>query len=218
MSQRMKIGGKWQALDMFLRVKGSWKPSIAAYIKVNGTWKLVQHIHSFIYVSNDLETHTGTCAHCGQVTASVHSYVIIKNVEPTCTVDGEKIYLCDTCNQRKTVVEKAGHIWVDGAYNPPTCTSAGSGSRTCTRCGSQDSEVYPALGHDWYTTDTQEATCTEPAGYYEGCSRCTATRFERTADALGHAWVLIDTHEQDGHLWETYECSVCGASEIREAT
>lgn len=56
----------------------------------------------------------------------------------------------------------AGHSW--GAWttlSAPTCTQAGRRSRTCTRCGGQESETIAALGHNY-----------QASGNYLVCSRC----------------------------------------------
>lgn len=216
MSQRMKVGGVWKALDLFLKVKGEWKKSTGVYIKVNGVWKLGRHIHTFNYVSNGVDTtHTGTCSHCGETITEGHVYTLVDVQEPTCTETGSEIYLCETCNQEKTVVIAAlGHTG-EGSYVAPTCTSGGSWSRTCERCGQTEYETYEPTDHSWTQYGHESATCNSPGGYYEKCTVCGNGRWVHTEDATGeHNYQPSYEDKPDGTIICTWTCTYCGDSYI----
>ena len=67
-----------------------------------------------------------------------------------------------------------------------TCTEDGSRTRTCSACGTEETQVIKATGHsfsDW--TVTKEATCTEKGSKTRTCSVCQITETQDIA-ALGH--------------------------------
>ena len=68
---------------------------------------------------------------------------------PSCTTDQTKTYTC-SCGQTKAeTVPALGHNWKEGAMIQPTCTEAGSQTKTCTRCGQGLIDSIPATGHSW---------------------------------------------------------------------
>lgn len=205
MGQRMKLGGKWRALDMFLRVRGVWKAAESVYVKVNGVWRLGQHIHDFIYVSNGAEsTHTATCAHCNKTITEGHIYYSSSGRDATCTEDGYELFVCEKCSQQKEVVYKAtGHMYEVTDEVAATCLKDGYTDFRCTQCGYEYRKEMPATGnHEWYEHGHENATCTSPGGYYESCYYCDYTRWVHTQDALGHDRVWIDE-------MECYYCPAC---------
>lgn len=213
MSQRMKIGGEWKALDVFLKVKGEWKQSTAVYVKVGGEWKIGRHIHTLVYESNDLETHTATCAHCGEKITEGHVYALVGGTGATCTESGTEIYLCNKCNQQKTVViEALGHSWNTEVINAPTCTEEGEQKETCTRCGEFLFDPIPAAGHAYGDPDYVAATCTEFEGNLYRCLNCDHTWFDMLGDALGHNYLPSYEDMPDGTIVCTWTCTRCGDS------
>ena len=208
MSQRMKIGGKWSALDMFCKVRGEWKPAEFVYVKVNGVWRIGRHIHAFSYVSDGVDTtHTATCAHCGKTITEGHIYYSSDGRYATCTEGGYVLYVCEICNQQKYVFSEAlGHEWEDVVISEPTCTSGGEIMTECSRCGAAGETKYTdPLGHSFVAGEETAATCEEPGGYYETCY-CGASRWVHTQDALGHDFVWDET-------MDCYVCLVCGYTE-----
>ena len=96
-------------------------------------------------------------------------------------------------------------LWINGGYEPrhtlddgavikeATCTEDGEWARTClvTNCGYHESQVIPALGHDWHESSRVEPTETEE-GYIEySCSRCAET-YRETLPATGGGGVDPD--------------------------
>ena len=123
-------------------------------------------------------------------------------VEPTCTADGryDSVVYCSVCDtelsRENKVIDKLGHDhsteWTVDIK--PTCTTEGSKSHHCLRCGDK-SEVteIPSNGHsfgDWYVTN-------EPTESIQGekrrdCSNC--SDYETSAIAV---------LEHDHSRWET---------------
>ena len=109
--------------------------------------------------------------------------VVDNNVNPTCTVEGsyDNVIYCTVCDaelRRETVtVDALGNNYsTDWTIDiAPTCTTVGSKSHHCTRCGDRTEVTeIPALGHDYGDewTILIEPTCI--AAGYKGhhCSRC----------------------------------------------
>ena len=71
-------------------------------------------------------------------------------------------------------------------------------------------------------TDTRteivlEPTCTEPGQQRVICNNCGFVVSETEIEALGHDFVLSDTHdstELDGHIYRYYKCSRCNADNV----
>ena len=216
MGQRMKLGGKWRALDMFLKVRGEWKAAESVYVKVNGVWRIGQHIHDFIYVSNGAElTHTATCAHCNKKITEGHVYFLTGKKDATCTEDGYEIFLCKKCSQERTIVLKApGHDWEDVVITEASCLDGGEVVEKCARCGAQGYSHYTdALGHvyDYDNSPYDNATCDAPGGWTHTCTRCGNTWFDRDGDPLGHFYGQTGSWtDGDGNIVVEYTCRNCG--------
>ena len=72
----------------------------------------------------------------------------------------------------------------------PTCTTNGSGHKSCAECGYTQYYTIPATGHSSTTKLVSNATCTTPAIYHDTCDRCGAeTRGNYySGTRLGHIW------------------------------
>ena len=127
---------------------------------------------------------------------------------------------------------ETAHTW--GAWEKdaePTCTINGTRKRICDKCGEEETESIPALGHDFeeeYTVDA-EPDCETKGSESRHCTRCDATTDSREIEALGHnytVWAYDDTEhwkvcsrcggiaEKTGHVYrESGKCE-CGATEI----
>ena len=124
------------------------------------------------------------------------------------------------------------HTW--GAWktvSEPTCTAEGMRKRICDKCGDDETESIPALGHDFeeeYTVDA-EPDCETKGSESRHCTRCDATTDSREIEALGHnytVWAYDDTEhwkvcsrcggisEKTGHVYQESGKCECGATEI----
>jgi len=145
--------------------------------------------------------------------AGRHKDVVIYRLDPTETEDGYEIVRCEICGREyEAVLYATGHIWGPWIVDKePTCTEPGLRHRTCTRATPHDeTEVIPALGHDYVLTATPPDCENDGVNTYT-CSRCGDTYTEPGEPALGHDYVLTITPsdcEHDGV--NTYVCSRCG--------
>lgn len=119
------------------------------------------------------------------------------------------------------ICEALGHKFEETDRTEPTCTEAGSVTSKCFRCGKEEVEEIPALGHK-YETEEVAATCTEAAKTVYTCSVCGDSYAEENGEPAGHQFVtevvIPATCEEDGKNLVT--CSVCGDihTETVEAT
>jgi hypothetical protein len=97
----------------------------------------------------------------------------------------------------------------------PTCTEAGSKSRSCTKCKRViDVEEIPATGHDETDWLTQTAvTCTSNGVEYKECYTCGEVTQTRVVESQGHKYsdwqvAVPVTCESDGS--EKKVCVECG--------
>ena len=129
-------------------------------------------------------------------------------------------------------------IWEDAhtweaweTVSEPTCAADGARKRICDKCGDDETESIPALGHDFeeeYTVDA-EPDCETKGSESRHCTRCDATTDSREIEALGHnytVWAYDDTEhwkvcsrcggisEKTGHVYQESGKCECGATEI----
>ena len=100
----------------------------------------------------------------------------------------------------------------------PACTETGEKSHTCIICGMVETEVIPALGHDYNSVAT-EPTCTEQGYTTYTCTRCGDSYVDDYVDAKGHTWsdwteTKTPTCTEKGE--EERVCSVCKEKETHE--
>ncbi len=89
--------------------------------------------------------------------------------EPTCTAEGESLYVCKRCDAEKTeAVPKVDHTFVKDEVIPATCTEGGkTGGEHCSVCGLvlTAQKDLPPLGHRWDDGVVEDGkikyTCTE---------------------------------------------------------
>ncbi len=92
--------------------------------------------------------------------------------------------------QKENVGKPCEHNFVEISNSAPTCTSAGSRTLRCSKCGLTYSEQISALGHafgGWDITDSRHS---------HKCSRCGAV-------------------ETASHTWNNDVCTTCGAVDFR---
>ena len=171
---------------------------------------------------------TQVCDDCGfvvsetELAAKGHIYELTETNDES-ENDGHiyRYYKCTACGDEKQEIEHVSFI--DGFYTETvitqgSCTTTGISRRTCTveGCGKSETVITPRGNHqvETYTVVT-EPTCTT-AGSEEGvCSACGET-ITQTIDALGHEDELVSTevNADNGHTYDTYQCTVCGAKTV----
>lgn len=143
--------------------------------------------------------------------ATVKATVILKN--------GTNVV--DTKTVTKTVkITCKSHSWGAWDTKEATCTKTGSKARTCSVCGTKETETIAAKGHkvDKYST-TKEPTCTGTGTESGKCTVCGET-VSRSIAATGHKWdtkteiTKEPTCTEKGT--ETATCTVCGATTNRD--
>lgn len=140
------------------------------------------------------------CADCGEVLEEQEEIPALGHAfpeggyevtqEPTCIEEGVKECVCTRCGETiSEVIPALGHDPVAEEGAPATCVKDGStGEVVCKRCGEtlEESEVIPALGHDWGDpVVTEEPLCLFDGKEVYTCERCGTQRVEKI-HALGH--------------------------------
>lgn len=75
-----------------------------------------------------------------------HKYTTTKDVQPTCTEDGEIIKECSLCGKKvDTVLPATGHTMVEISRTEASETSDGSIVSKCSVCGYEHTEIIPQL-------------------------------------------------------------------------
>ena len=69
----------------------------------------------------------------------------------------------------------------------PTCTSEGTKTKTCTKCGATVTETIAKLSHS-YTTTVVAPTCTANGYTLHKCSVCGTSYKDNTTKATGHSY------------------------------
>ena len=149
------------------------------------------------------------CADCGEVLEESEEIPALGHDFPedgfqvqdeaTCEEDGLKTCVCERCGETiSEVIPALGHDPVAEEGTPATCDKDGlTGEVVCKRCGEtlEESEVIPALGHDWGDpVVTEEPRCLVPGEEVYTCERCGEEKKE-TIDALGHDRVSVPDTE-----------------------
>ena len=137
---------------------------------------------------------------------------------PTCENAGVMTYTCAVCDATRTeAIDATGHIPVDIAEQPATCTKPGHKVGTkCSKCDAilSGMEEIPAKGHTEVVDPAVEPTCTEP-GKTEGkhCSVCNEILVaQEVIPAKGHTEVVDPAVEPtctESGKTEGKHCSVC---------
>lgn len=145
------------------------------------------------------------CADCGEVITAQEVIPALGHAFPedgfqvqdeaTCEEDGLKTCVCERCGETiSEVIPALGHDPVAEEGTPATCDKDGlTGEVVCKRCGEtlEESEVIPALGHDWGAPVViEEPKCIFAGKQKYTCERCGAEE-EETIPALGHNNVAV---------------------------
>lgn len=183
-------------------------------------------------------THRYYCADCGQIYKQTitdsqplgHDFTDWEEMEsPDCSNKGAKRRECRRCGLvEEQGVDPMGHDWEDKftVDVEPTCDRDGSRSIHCSKpncSATMDSQVIPALGHDFQRIMVvSPATCTNPLLEEVVCGDCGATTVRHSTakeeGPLGHhfAAYLSDhnaTCTVDGT--ETAACTRCGTIDTK---
>lgn len=112
-----------------------------------------------------------------------------------------------------TLTYSCGHNYVEN-ITPPTCTSGGYTTYTCSICGhSYTGNQTNALGHSYSSTVTKP-TCTAQGYTTHVCSRCGDTYKDTYTSALGHSYTCktINTPTTSATGTLSCTCSRCSDS------
>ena len=175
-------------------------------------------------------TQTRTCSVCKNVEnktikAKGHTVVTDKAVAATCTTDGKTAGShCSVCGKvikAQTVIKATGHKYGEWAVTKePTCTAAGTQSRTCSVCKNVENKTIKAKGHTEVTDSAVAATCTtdgKTAGSH--CSVCgKVIKAQTVIKATGHkygSWTVTKAATCTENGSQKHSCTVCGNSETQ---
>ena len=155
--------------------------------------------------------------------AHVHKYdTLSKEVKPTCTSTGYKIYACKCgSTEMRDTTNALGHSYGPSKLVSATCTEGGYTYRKCNACDYEEKkdETDP-LEHDLQLEKKVEATCTEGGHSLYKCSRanCDYEEKQDETDALGHkgdkGTVVKPTCEEAGYT--EYKCTNTGCKETKQ--
>ena len=190
---------------------GEWKETKAATCTATGTM-------------------TRTCSVCGdeekkQIDAKGHNIVADSAVAATCTTDGKTAGShCSVCSKvikAQTVIKATGHKYGEWAVTKePTCTAAGTQSRTCSVCKNVENKTIKAKGHTEVADSAVAATCTtdgKTAGSH--CSVCgTVIKAQTVIKATGHkygSWTVTKAATCTENGSQKRSCTVCGNTETQ---
>lgn len=155
--------------------------------------------------------------------AHVHKYdTLSKEVKPTCTSTGYKIYSCQCgATEMRDSTDALGHSYGPSKLVSATCTEGGYTYRKCNNCDYEEKkDQTDPLGHDLQLEKKVEATCTEGGYSLYKCSRanCDYEEKQDETDALGHKWdkgtVVKPTCEEAGYT--EYKCTNTGCKETKQ--
>ena len=163
------------------------------------------------------------------VSASGHTVVTDKAVDPTCTKTGlTEGSHCSVCNETlvaQEVVDALGHSFTNYVSNgDATCTEDGTKTAKCDKCDVTDTQtdVDSKLGHS-YTKVVTAPTCTTDGYTTYTCTRGDHTYVADKTAALGHTngAVVVENEKAatctaTGSYDNVVYCTVCKVEVSRE--
>ena len=131
---------------------------------------------------------------------------------PWCERPGGIVYVCSHCG--KKVFEEStpalGHAWDAWTVTKQAaCASDGSRTRTCSRCGKEETQTIPAYGHAYSAWGVVvQPTCETAGEQAHVCASCGRTE-TKPVPPLGHQWdkgkvTQMPTATEEGVM--TYTC------------
>lgn len=193
------------------------------------------HTHSYSKTGSKYYTcggwvYTYTCS-CGDSYTSGTGYSSHNWVSDGGHWSGCKYYTdkkCSRCGDTDSSYSYTSHSWGSWTVTKAaTCSSSGTQTRTCSDCGSTDTQTISATGHSYVSHSAVSATCTKSGNdSYYTCSKC-STIFNSsktvissipTKAALGHSWgswtvTKAATCTESGT--QKHTCSRCSSSETQ---
>ena len=177
-------------------------------------------------LSHDKEHHWYECSNpdC-QVKTDMENHTaskMLKQIDkmPTCTEDGigKVCMVCETCGRELysyTYTIDASHSYSE-VVTPPTCTSEGYTTYTCSVCGdSYKDKTKPATGHTWGEWEIIDSPkCADDGAQKRSCKTCGAIE-QKGVSANGHVWENDYEVDMEANCVEdgskSIHCSVCDA-------
>ena len=168
-----------------------------------------------------------TCTVCGGTSnPRGHAYESTVTIEPTCTTDGVRTYVCknDSSHTYTEPIPATEHNYESSVTTAAACTTDGVRTYVCKNDSSHTyTEPIPAAGHNLEKAEKKDAGCTK-AGYeaYWRCQTCKKLFSDEAGTveiinpieikATGHDLKAVKRKEagctEDGH--ETYwRCQTC---------
>ena len=159
-------------------------------------------------------TKPSSCVQCGQEQGEAlgHTGQWFELVEASCTTDGIKARICETCGETESAnIPATGHSYTQ-VVTAPTCTEQGYTTKDCTVCGDHIvTEYVAAKGHSWGAWITAEkATCAKEGVETRSCETCGETE-SANIPTIEHSYtqvVTAPTCTEQGYT--TKDCTVCG--------
>lgn len=132
---------------------------------------------------------------------------------PTCTEAGEKVRVCEVCDEKDVVVLPAlGHAWGEfKVTKEATCTEDGSRERVCSVCNEKEIQVIPAAHKFGAYVVTLEPTCFVDGSRERVCTVCGHKEVEAIPAAHTYGEFTV-TQEPTCYSTgaKTATCTVCG--------
>lgn len=157
-----------------------------------------------------------------QPEAHVHTYVTQTVSEATCLQPKKVHDVCTGCGDVQNERNEGNPLGHDyqgfTVWREATCTTAGYGGGTCTRCGATESTgCIPVKPHEYEETVIREGDCRTPHVVRYTCKNCGTFYEESDPDyhANDHVWETgtYQDYDYEQHKWVEVErtvCSVCG--------
>ena len=126
--------------------------------------------------------------------------------------------MCFTACGEEEVAEH-DHVWNAGEVTTePTCMEDGVKTYTCGVCGKEETEVIPALGHQYGDKGevTREPSCTEDGVMTYHCTRANDGEKTEPIPATGHKDAdgdsvcdVCGSDIEHPSIFETFTCKMC---------
>ena len=168
------------------------------------------------------------CKNCNEEIVRTHHTVVAEGhtwgeweiiESPDCDDEGTQKHTCQVCGVSETRgLEASGHVWNEDYTidKEADCTTEGSRSIHCSKCGAiKESEVIPALGHDWSEWETiVSPDCDDDGTQQRTCKVCGFVE-TRGLIASGHTWEEEYTIDKEATCTEegsrSIHCKNCDA-------
>ena len=170
---------------------GKWVGTTSTYEYKDGGyhWEHVSCAECSTNISNPRSKHNWsgtatctsgqTCTVCGGTSNPNplgHAYESTVTIEPTCTTDGVRTYVCknDSSHTYTEPIPATEHNYESSVTTEPTCTTDGVRTYVCKNDSSHTyTEPIPAAGHNLEKAEKKEAGCTEDGcEAYWRCQTC----------------------------------------------